>query len=150
MKKFSFPLQFLLDYRKKKEDRLKRELAEVIAREEREKSVLRELEEKINLYREKLREKKQQEDIKMCWITYLYSYLEKLIRQADNQREKIRKISEKRGKLQEALIQAGQERKAVEKLRERRWADFIYQRGKLEQQILDESAIARFKNKTKP
>lgn len=150
MKKFSFPLQFLLDYRKKKEDRLKRELAEVIAREEREKSVLRELEEKINLYREKLREKKQQEDIKMCWITYLYSYLEKLIRQADEQRKKIRKISEKRGKLQEALIQAGQERKAVEKLRERRWADFIYQRGKLEQQILDESAIARFKNKTKP
>ena len=150
MKKFSFPLQFLLDYRKKKEDRLKRELAEVIAREEREKSVLRELEEKINLYREKLREKKQQEDIKMCWITYLYSYLEKLIRQANEQRKKIRKISEKRGKLQEALIQAGQERKAVEKLRERRWADFIYQRGKLEQQILDESAIARFKNKTKP
>ncbi len=150
MKKFSFPLQFLLDYRKKKEDRLKRELAEVIAREEREKSVLRELEEKINLYREKLREKKQQEDIKMCWITYLYSYLEKLIRQADEQRKKIRKISEKRGKLQEALIQAGQERKAVEKLRERRWADFVYQRGKLEQQILDESAIARFKNKTKP
>ena len=150
MKKFSFPLQFLLDYRKKKEDRLKRELAEVIAREEREKSVLRELEEKINLYREELREKKQQEDIKMCWITYLYSYLEKLIRQADEQRKKIRKISEKRGKLQEALIQAGQERKAVEKLRERRWADFVYQRGKLEQQILDESAIARFKNKTKP
>jgi len=86
----------------------------------------------------------------MCWITYLYSYLEKLIRQADEQRKKIRKISEKRGKLQEALIQAGQERKAVEKLRERRWADFVYQRGKLEQQILDESAIARFKNKTKP
>ena len=129
---------------------MKRELAEVIAREEREKSVLRELEEKINLYREELREKKQQEDIKMCWITYLYSYLEKLIRQADEQRKKIRKISEKRGKLQEALIQAGQERKAVEKLRERRWADFVYQRGKLEQQILDESAIARFKNKTKP
>lgn len=150
MKKFTFPLQFLLDYRKKKEDRLKRELAKMIAQEEKEKSVLQELEKKINLCEEELRKRKKQEDVNLCWILYFYSYLERLTYQASEQTEKIKKMSEKREKLQETLAQTSRERKVVERIKEKKWADFVYLKGKLEQQILDESAIAKFQRKTRP
>jgi len=147
MKKFSFSLQSLLDYRKRKEDRLKIELARTITEEEKEKIVLEELKRKMTLCQEELREKKEKAEIAL--VIFYYSYLEKLMTRIDEQKRKIEKITRKRKKLHQQLIQASRERKLVEKIRDKRWARFIYLRGKLEQQVIDESAIIRFQHRTK-
>lgn len=147
MKRFSFPLQFLIDYRKRKEDRLKVELARVIAEEEREKKILEELKKTLALCQEELREKR--EKVEVALVLFYYSYLEKLMARIDEQKRKMEKLIQERKKLHRQLIRASQERKLVEKMKERRWAEFIYLQGKLEQQVMDESAIVRFHHRTK-
>lgn len=147
MKKFSFPLQFLLDYRKRREDKLKKELAGVIEEENQEKMILTRLRKKMALCQEELYSK-ESNGMELAMVLLYYSYMEKLIAQISEQKRKIEKIARKREKIREELLKASQEKKLMEKIREKRWARFIYLKGKLEQQLIDESAISRFHHKT--
>jgi len=147
MKKFFFSLQFLLDYRKRREESLKKELAKMIAKEEKEKEVLEKLQEKLLFWQKQLEEKKKEERISIPMMLVYYSYLEELLIQIKKQVEKIENISLEKERLQKKLLQATKDRKIVEEIKEKRWEEFILQQKKLEQKFIDENALIKFYQK---
>ena len=147
MKKFFFSLQFLLDYRKRREESLKKELAKMIAKEEKEKEVLEKLQEKLLFWQKQLEEKKKEERISIPMMLVYYSYLEEFLIQIKKQVEKIENISLEKERLQKKLLQATKDRKIVEEIKEKRWEEFILQQKKLEQKFIDENALIKFYQK---
>lgn len=149
MKKFLFSLDFLLDYRKRIEDRLKIELAEITLRQKEEEKVLEQLERKRNLYQEELRKKEGEEKVELALILACESYLDKIAYQIGCQKEKLQKILQERENIRKKLLDASRQRKLLERVKEKRWLGFIYLREKIQQQQIDESALVRFYKKSK-
>jgi len=149
MKKFFFSLQFLLDYKKEKEERLKKELARMIGKEEEEKKILGKMEEKVAFYHRKLRKEKEEKILQMPLLLSCYSYLERLMEDIEKKREEIKRLAQEKEKLKRKILQASRERKLLEKVREKRWAEFVQLKEKTEQQLIDESATVRFHQRTK-
>jgi len=148
MKRFFFSLQTLLDYRKRKEEELKKKLAAKVAEEERERQILRKLERKVTLCQENLRKKERKEKIELAIMLLYNSYLKRLEEQIEEQKKRIEKISQEKKTLHQEFLQASKARKIVEKMREKRWTKYVYHQRKLEQDLIDESAIAKFYKKT--
>jgi len=148
MKKFSFSLQFLLDKKEKEEDLLKRKIAELIKREEKEKRELEEMEQKMAFCQKKLQEKMCQR-VKIPLVILYYSYFEKLKDQIERKREAIQGILRERKEIDKALMQVSREKKLLEKMKDKKWKEFVKLRNKLEQKLIDESAVARFYQKIK-
>jgi len=147
MKKFSFPLQLLLDYREKKEDRLRKELAQIKKRLEKERKNLAQLQLDSMTNIRELRKEHRSEKVEIALVLLYYSYLDKLIHQIKKQSEVVTNISREMEKKRKQLIEARKEKKIIEKLKERKWAEFSHHRKKTEQNFLDEMALTKFKSK---
>lgn len=146
MKKFIFPLQFLLDYRERKEKKAKKEFTQAQGEEKREKQILNSLKEEIVFWQEKLRERKG-EDIDLPFVILAYSYLDELSLRAERQRARLKEISEKKNRLYGELVKASKEKKVLEKIKERKLKEFLEQVKKIEQGLIDENAIQKFHRK---
>lgn len=147
MKKFSFPFQFLLKYREKKEDRLRKELAQLKRRleEERENLAQLELDSMTNI--RELGEKHQSKKIETALILPYYSYLDNLFHQIKKQNKTISDISQEMEKKRKEVIEASKEKKIIKKLKERKWAEFVHKRERVEQNSIDEIALTNFRSK---
>ncbi|MCD6574086.1 flagellar export protein FliJ [Candidatus Aerophobetes bacterium] len=149
MKKFSFSLQFLLDNRKRREDILKRKLAQIIAREKREREILKMLEERMIFYQNRLKEEEMKKRLKVALAILYYAYIEKLNGQVTEQKERIKQVSIEKEKLRGELIRVSRERRLLERLREKRWEEFVELTSRAQQKFIDEGAIIRFYHKVK-
>jgi len=147
MKKFSFPLQLLLDYREKKEDRLKKELAQIKRRLEKERKNLAQLQLDSMTNMRELKKKHQSEKVEIALILLYYSYLDKLIYQIKKQSEIVVNISREMEEKRKQVIEASRGKKIIEKLKERKWIEFSHYREKTEQNFIDEMALTKFKSK---
>lgn len=148
MKKFSFSLQFLLDYRKRREDLIKKEYARMIAKEEEERQILAKLQEELLCCQKWLEKEKEKESISAPTASLYYSYIGKLIDQIRERTRKVKKISREREKAHKDFLRAAQDRKIVERIKEKKLEQFLEHERKMEQEIIDESAIGKFYRRT--
>jgi len=92
MKKFNFPLQFLLKYREKKEKRLKRELAEMVKRWEEEKKLLGELKREEMECQVELKKKRECGKVEIAYVLLYQSYLEELAQKIEKEKIKLKEL----------------------------------------------------------
>lgn len=150
MKKFSFPFQFLLKYREKKEDRLRKELAQLKRRLEKERENLAQLELDSMTNIRELGEKHQGKEIETALVLPYYSYLDNLFNQIKEQSKVVSDISQEMEKKRKEVIEASKEKKIIKKLKERKWAEFVHERERVEQNFIDEIALTNFRSKKLP
>lgn len=144
MKKFIFSLQFLLDYRKRKEDVVKRKLAEIQKRWEKEKEILEKMKIERTNYEEELRRRELSMEIEIPEILLYQSHLDRITYQIKRQTREVDKLFLEMEKERKQLREASKKRKVVEELRKRSWQGWALNMEKLEQQDIDEIAIAKF------
>jgi len=150
MKKFSFPFQFLLKYRERKEDRLRKELAQFKRRLEKEREYLAQLELDSMTNMRELGEKYQSQEIETALVLPYYSYLNNLFHQIKKQNKIVSDISREMEKKRKQVIEASKEKKVIKKLKERKWAEFVHERERAEQNFIDEIALTNFRSKKLP
>lgn len=147
MKKFSFPLQFLLKYRERKEDQIRKELAQLKRRLEKEGENLAYLKLDLTTNMKELREKHQSEEIETALILPYCSYLDNLSNQIKEQSKTVSDISQEMEKKRKKVTEASKEKKIMEKLKENKWAEFVHERERLEQNSIDEIALTNFRSR---
>jgi len=144
MKKFIFSLQFLLDYRKRKEEVVRRKLAEIQKRWEKEKEILEKMKIERTNYEEELRKRELSMEIEIPEILLYQSHLDRITHQIKRQTRKVDKLFLEMEKERKQLRETSKKRKVVEELRKRSWQGWALNMEKLEQQDIDEIAIAKF------
>ena len=144
MRKFNFPLQFLLEYRERKEKQLKRELAEIIKKWRKERKLLEGLKKEEMKCQGELRKRRECGKVEIPYVLLYQSYLEELARKIEKEEMKVRKLYAMMEKKREELTDASKEKKTVERLKRKRWLEFVNYMEKREQEMIDESAIAKF------
>ncbi|MCD6256827.1 flagellar export protein FliJ [Candidatus Aerophobetes bacterium] len=149
MKKFYFSLDFLLNYKKTLEDKLKVELTKLIRKQKKEEKVLKELEEKRDLYQEEVRKREREEKMDLGLIIAYDSYLGKVNSQIEEQKDKLYRILKEKENIRKKIVDVSRQRKLLERLKEKKWLEFIFLREKSNQQVIDESALLRFYKKSK-
>jgi len=142
MKKFTFPLQFLLEYKEKREKKLKKELAEIIKKWRKEEMFLNKLKREEKECQSLLRKRNKGGEI--SYIILYQSYLESLAQKIKKQKIKVEGVFLKVENKRKKLIKASTEKKTVENLKEKRWMEFITSVEKMEQNLLDENAVIKF------
>jgi len=138
-----FSLEVLLNYRKNKEERLAKELAEI-------KNQINQKKAKIDILEEEKKDilhilRKNQRESKVIWdIVSLFHYMTILERRVKSAKEDLDAINIQYQIKHKQLIEAAKERKILEKLKER-WQQ-LKQRSlfRKEQYFLDEVAINGF------
>lgn len=146
MKNFKFKLQTVLSYREKKEDTLKKELASLRAKYEKEKQILHALIEKLEEKQEELRAKQLQDldiDEVSLYCTYLFKLRKDILLQAVKVEELFSQVCTKR----EELVEASKDKRIMEKLRDKQYEEFQQILLKSEQILIDEIATSRHKRK---
>lgn len=150
MKIFSFPFQFLLKYRERKEDRLRKELAQIKRKLEKEGENLAELEmDSITNMRE-LGEKHQSKEIEIALVLSYHSYLNNLFDQIKKQNKIVSDISQEMEEKRKEVIEASKGKETIKKLKEKKWAEFVCERERAEQNLIDEIALINFRSKKSP
>ena len=144
MAKFKFKLQAVLTYRARKEDALKKELAELKIRHEQERQVLEALAQKLTRTQEELKVK-QLEELDTGCITLYHSYLAKVQEHLDLQALKVRELLALVCAMREKLIEASKEKRMMEKLYDKSHEEWQQQILKNEQNLIDEVATSRNK-----
>jgi len=147
MKKFTFSLQPLLDYRKRYEDRLKKELAEIKKEEKRQKKIIEQLHKKRIKCEEELRKRRISGEIEIASLLIYQFYLDKLSLQIEEETKKMEEIFLKIKNKQTQIIEASKNKKVLEKLKEKRWLKFIDDVEKDEQRFIDEIALTKFNSR---
>lgn len=137
MKRFEFPLEALLEQWKRREEAIKRELAnknrEITATQGELLDIERELK---NLQEE---EKKIRESIKdVLPLKISVSYRNKLKLDLLKKGEDIYTLQMERGDIQKKLVQATQKKRALELLREKKYQEWLKENKRIEQVFLDD------------
>ena len=142
MKRFSFPLQPVLDHRKRIEDEKQLVVAQrKRALDEGERELTR-LNDEFRLHAAMLRDKHKKLETRE--LQSIYAHLQFLDRCIVAQ---IRIVAERRVALDRAraeLLEASKEKKVVEKLKERRRETFVLEEQRVEQKELDDNNARRF------
>ncbi|HTZ53856.1 MAG TPA: flagellar export protein FliJ [Candidatus Acidoferrum sp.] len=142
MKRFSFPLQPVLDHRKRIEDEKQLVVAQrKRALDEAERELTR-LNDEFRLHAAMLRDKHKKLETRE--LQSIYAHLQFLDRCIVAQ---IRIVAERRVALDRAraeLLEASKEKKVVEKLKERRRETFVLEEQRVEQKELDDNNARRF------
>ena len=141
MKRFSFPLQPVLDHRKRIEDEKQLVVAQrKRALDEAERELTR-LNDEFRLHAAMLRDKHKKLETRE--LQSIYAHLQFLDRCIVAQ---IRIVAERRVALDRAraeLLEASKEKKVVEKLKERRRETFVLEEQRVEQKELDDGNARR-------
>jgi len=142
MPRFKFKLQPVLEHRRKKEDILKKELAEVKKLFESEKSLLEKLRQRLFDLQSELREK-QKSSFEISDITNYSNYIDRVEDEIELQIIKLTGIAEDVKKAQKRLLEASKDKKVLEKLHERKHEEFQKEIERIEQSLIDELATIR-------
>ncbi len=143
MKSFKFKLQPVLHHRQKKEDILKKELAEAKSLFEKERAVLDRLTSKLSDIQAELRHK-QQSSFTASEAASYSTYLTRVEREIDVQTIKLTDIAVEVKRAQGRLIEASRDKKIMEKLQEKKYEEYKVEADKAEQTLIDEIATMRY------
>lgn len=137
MKRFEFPLEALLEKRKREEEAVKLELADknkgITAAQE----GLLDLERKLkHLQEEQKRHREKVTDVLSLKLSV--SYRNKLKLDMLKKGEDIHTLQMERGDIRKKLVKATQKKRALELLREKRYQEWLKENKRLEQVFLDD------------
>jgi flagellar FliJ protein len=137
MKRFEFPLEALLEKRKREEEAVKLELAEknkeILAAQ----NELQTIEGELKGLQEE--EKKRREQVKdVLPLKMSVSYRNKLKLDMLKKGEDIHTLQMERGDIRKKLVKATQRKRALELLRENRYQEWLKENKRLEQVFLDD------------
>lgn len=143
MSRFQFHLQTLLDYRIRREDALKRRLAEIESALLREQQALEELEQArrtaVSYYNQLALEVVDVEEERL-----FRSFYARLCSQIEDKRKVISDLNEELNAQLERVVEAMRERKTVQSLRDKQFEQFKLGELKREQAFLDDIATTQF------
>ncbi|MDP2210593.1 MAG: flagellar export protein FliJ [Candidatus Aquicultor sp.] len=142
MNRFVFKLKSVLHHRQKKEDLVKKELAEVKRLYEFEKERLTQLNVRFADSHKALREK-QKSALDATEISMHAKFIERLERQIEVQLSRVASLATEVRKVQERLLEAAKDRKVLEKLEEKQLSEYKLEAERVEQGIIDEIATVR-------
>jgi len=142
MRKFKFKLQPVLKHRQKKEDILKKELAEIRQLYEKEKQLLEQLKSKLAELQEELRVK-QCSSVDASDIAVCSNYIDRVQREIETQVSRVADIAKEVIKAQERLMQASRDKKVLEKLHDKKYEEHKQESERIEQGLIDEIATVR-------
>ncbi|MCL6471318.1 MAG: flagellar export protein FliJ [Firmicutes bacterium] len=146
MPKFKFKLQPVLHHRRKKEDILKKELADIKRVFKIEKAVLEELKQKLTRLHNDFRAKQQTSPDPAEAAAYS-NYIDKVERDIEMQLIKLSEIASEVKRSQERLIEASKDKKILEKLYDKQYEEFQKEFARVEQGVIDELATIRHNRK---
>lgn len=142
MKKFTFNLQRVLDYRQTLEDRLLGELGAIQAELEREQSILADLTQQRDSFRSDLT--RQLSSGNADEIKEAYQYLTQLSRQVVLQEVSVYQAEGKKDRKMAEVVEASKERKVLEMLKEQKVLEHRKEYERQEQKFLDDIAGIKF------
>lgn len=143
MRGFKFRLQPVLDHRQKKEDILKKELAEKKLLFEREKTVLNQLRNKLSRSRQELRDK-QKAGFVASEAAMHSLFIDRMERETEFQSIKVEDAASEVKKAQEKLLEAAKDKKILEKLYDKQLTEYRQETNRSEQALIDEISTVRY------
>jgi len=87
---------------------------------------------------------KRREEGNISYILLYQSYLENLLYRIEEEQVKMKKLSAMMEEKKKKLRFASKEKMVVERLKRKRWLEFVSLMEREEQDLIDESAIAKF------
>jgi flagellar protein FliJ len=144
MRGFKFKLQPVLDQRQKKEDILKKELAEKKLLFEQEKIVTEGLKSKLSDARQEFRDK-QKDHPKASEAASYILFFDRVEREIEFQIMKLTELVAEVNKAQERLMEAMKEKKIIEKLRDKQIEEYQAEVNRQEQVFIDEISTVRYR-----
>lgn len=146
MKKFNFRLKKVLKHKEIVENLKKERLGKAKSELNKERDLLRKMEDQRKRAREELKERRS-DRISLPETLIYEAYLERMDEEVGLQTTKAAQLSQKVKKTKEDLIQASQEKKIVEKLQERKQAEYTNELRRFEQGTSDEASVNQFNRK---
>lgn len=148
MKRFHFPLQALLEIRKRKEDQIKRRLGEKNREILNVKKDCEHISDELKgLQSEQKEYRNRTPDILM--LKHSVAYRHKLKRDLIGRARDLESIRKEAGNIRVELVKATRDRRAIEIIREKRFAQWKKARAKKEQDFIDDITQTGFTRKKK-
>jgi flagellar FliJ protein len=146
VRQFQFKLQTVLDVKKKREETLVEELAQLSVIYQQQKELLAFLEEKHSHYQTQLRTD-EQDSLQINSILDHLEYLDYISQQITRQEDVLSKLSSDLEEKRASVVAASQECKLLEDLKERERRSYLKEYRREEQRFLDEVAQLSFSRK---
>jgi flagellar FliJ protein len=127
MKKFSFKLQKLLDFRETKEKEVKNELSKVLMKQNIERNKQQELQQGIDKEKIVLKARMVEGKAAVNEVMMFEKYIDMSLKAIDVAGRKIQEIEPEFQEVRSRLIEATREKKIVEKLKEKRHDEYLYE-----------------------
>jgi flagellar FliJ protein len=141
--KFIFRLQSILSIKKQIEDGLKNDLGKAVIEYERQKEIYNKIEEEKETSVHCIKAKSQ-EGISVGDLQKYGKYIEFLNAKSKLQMVNVKNAQDNVDRYREKLIKASQERKIIDKLREKKYAEYLKEQFKKEQQINEEISSYKY------
>lgn len=127
MKKFKFRLQKLLDIREAKEMEIRNDLMKILGRQNRERMIQEELQNKIRLFETQQKNDMSRGIYAPDKIMALMRYRDVSLRAIAESEKKVQAMEPQVQEVREKLVEASREKKIVEKLKERKFNEYDYE-----------------------
>lgn len=140
---YQFTMEPLLNHRKSKENKLRKEW-EVC------KKCLIEENRRLKTYKKEINrvfgemQQKQKEGITASENLLYFDFMDSLSRDLDKQKQKLSEVEKKYNQKRESLIEAVKDRKMLEKLKEKEFFEYSREIKKKEQEFINEVAVSQF------
>jgi len=144
MRGFKFKLQSVLDQRQKKEDILKKELADKKLLFEKQKILMESLKSKLSDTRQEFRDR-QNERLKASEAAAYISFFDRIGHEIELQTMKLAELVAEVNRAQERLMEAMKEKKIIEKLRDKQMEEYRTEVNRQEQVFIDEISTVRYR-----
>jgi len=144
---YKFSLQSLLNHRKHIEENLEKELGRIKRTVNNEKRRLENIRKEKIKCKEEL-QKKQGDGKKVNEIILYFNYLDKLSKDIDEQKRRLKDVEKEHEIKRSELIEAMKKRKTLDRLQEKEMKAFNYSEMKVEQDVMNEVAANRYIKKT--
>lgn len=145
--KFRYRLQKLLEIKIRKEEEEKEALAKLLAEEEHEREVKKQLEAKLVSVRIELKEKQQNGTLDMDGLRFFPQHIKYLENQIINQDLRLKELAIRIKEQRDNLMHAAQERKTYEKHKEGCQEAWLAEIDAKESQMIDELATLKYARK---
>lgn len=146
MKKFVFPLEGVLNFKKHREEQILQELARLELREREAEVILAGLKGTYERTQQELRQL-QRDEIDLPEVQLTRAFLAGVQKRIQSQTELLAEIRAEVADCRERVIAASQERQTLEKLREKSLAEYWKQYWQEEQKFIDDVANIGFNRK---